>query len=340
MTTRCKRFRPADTICGIQVPDPDLGDLQEAATHILESLPVVGDVIEKTTAVRELSARGAKTAGNCWGVTDRAADVESAILAKTKDIGPLFDPLNHPVEAFSLFTKASLDTCVQVIFDILDFGKLIRKLMGLLQGVKNVFNSITEAGQAVVDGIGEWLSGMVDTFVTAMGFGGVLDGITDFFGQVGTLIEELTAIGGALKPILMSWQQASWISAAFDATTHFGEVKDGLSRVMPAWKTARELYATCVQYSRACNVSARGAWEVCRDVVAQLGDKMGIPVPCGLGARICDIRPSVAPRDGLPPEDEEGADLECGEARTRALELGGEDEEGPPAKRARTDPEG
>eukprot|EP00928_Gymnodinium_smaydae_P055676 TRINITY_DN3916_c0_g1_i2.p1 TRINITY_DN3916_c0_g1~~TRINITY_DN3916_c0_g1_i2.p1 ORF type:complete len:399 (-),score=88.02 TRINITY_DN3916_c0_g1_i2:230-1426(-) len=298
-----------ETICGVDVPDPDLGDIGEVAGNILSGISGQSEVLDKAVAVRELTATGTQKAGNCWGVIDRAGDIMSALKERIEPLEPLFHPVDRAPEAVAMFNKDNLDSVVKIILDVLDLGKLLQKIMDILDGVRSIFSQIAETCGDVFETVKAYMGDLVDDLLSALHLDGALDTVGDFFEGVKSLIFELGDIGGILKPILEAWQESNFLEAATSAFQNFEDVKDALSRFMPSWDTCQRHYESARSYGFNAFEVAQRAFKLVRQVVSKLSQVAGVAIPSGFGARAIDMQPTVAPRGGLPPIEDD-VDLE------------------------------
>jgi len=290
-----------NSIAGVDIPDVDLGDLGGLAGDLIDNVSGIGDMVEKATLIRSVLAKGTSTAGDCWGVIDRAYDIMNNI---SRDIGPLSPLLRLEAMAVSMFNKENLDSCVRIIGEILDLGKLMEKISTILNGLKSIFDDIMEVCGDVVEQVMSFMSDVAQAFAEALHLESALEGIESFFEGVCSLVGELSDISGILSPMLDAWEDANFFEAGAYAFQNFEEAKDALGRVMPGWDESQRLYESARGFGEAADGGAGRAWSTFKPMMESICQMAGVSIPGGPFANDRDAMPKVAPRSGFTPEQE------------------------------------
>eukprot|EP00929_Paragymnodinium_shiwhaense_P028933 TRINITY_DN16696_c0_g1_i1.p1 TRINITY_DN16696_c0_g1~~TRINITY_DN16696_c0_g1_i1.p1 ORF type:complete len:288 (+),score=55.63 TRINITY_DN16696_c0_g1_i1:230-1093(+) len=257
-------------------------------------------------SVRGVLAESTRSAGNCWGVVDRSSEILQNINTNMEPLMPIFE---CSPAAITIFNKENLDKCVQVVLDILDVGKLMDKLMGMVNTVKSVLLKIQKACMDMIgkigeclqdlgaDGLGASVSGLSDDLSRAVQVDSILDGMPDLFKAIATLIAEFASIGETVKPLATAWQEANFLEAAVFEATHFQESRDAFNRFMPAWNSCKEHYESTRGCSGSAYESAKLAWTRFHPLLQKICELTGTDMPEGLSLR--DAMPTVADSRGL-----------------------------------------
>mmetsp|Transcript_88306 Transcript_88306/g.263355 ORF Transcript_88306/g.263355 Transcript_88306/m.263355 type:complete len:404 (+) Transcript_88306:69-1280(+) len=291
-----------DSIAGISIPDPDIGDVCEAASSFLDGVGDMQDLVEKAVGMRDVVAKGRRAAGNCWGVIDQAAEVYSNISRDIEPLSPLLrlgQDLSQVPQAMAIFSKDSLDACVRLIGDAFGLGKLLQKISSILEGVKKIFEAIMETCGDVIEKVMDFVADLAQAFTEALHLDTALEGIMDLFSGIASIVGELADISNILKPVVEAWESANFFEAGAFAFQHFGDVKDAFCRFWPAWEESQRQYESARGFGESAANSADKAWATVRPLVQGLCNFLHVDLPGGLDGADREAEISVAPRSGF-----------------------------------------
>eukprot|EP00405_Crypthecodinium_cohnii_P010741 CAMPEP_0206443210 /NCGR_PEP_ID=MMETSP0324_2-20121206/14244_1 /ASSEMBLY_ACC=CAM_ASM_000836 /TAXON_ID=2866 /ORGANISM="Crypthecodinium cohnii, Strain Seligo" /LENGTH=315 /DNA_ID=CAMNT_0053911125 /DNA_START=185 /DNA_END=1132 /DNA_ORIENTATION=+ len=293
-----------DQIAGIDIPKPDLGDLMHIAGGVLSNIDGIDDIIEKATQVREIVACTRKTAGDCWGVIDRAQDVYDSVGGKIEPLEPLLKmDISRLPEAVSMFNKDTLDACIAVMGDVLDLGKLLQKMSDVLAAVKAIFEKVMEVSGDIIEQVSGFFQDVAEDFAATLHLESALDGIQDLWENLCQIISELSDISSSLSPVLEAWEDQNWFGAATFGISHFDEVKDAFMRFWPAWENCQGQYSKSRDIGENAWGRAKSIYTKYKQVLNQLCKYTGIDVPGGHDAVDEKAMPTIAPRGGFEIEE-------------------------------------
>lgn len=283
-----------DQIAGVSVPNPECGGFFDTVVDFVDNVSELDDIVEKAGKVREVLAKGLSQASNCWVTLESTREVVDSIQTRAGPVAPLLSMDASAIpEALGMFNKETLDTCVAIVGDVLDLGKLLKKISSFIDIVRKAFRAVQDFCGDIIDKLMEYVPDLVQTFADALGFGGALDGVTDLLSGIASIVAELCDISGVLRPILTRWEDSNWFEACAFAATNFTETSQALQRFWPAWEESKVQYAAARDMGEEMTGGSSQAWYTYKPMFNKLCDVFGCDVPGGDDALDELAKPSI-----------------------------------------------
>eukprot|EP00929_Paragymnodinium_shiwhaense_P073052 TRINITY_DN37119_c0_g1_i2.p1 TRINITY_DN37119_c0_g1~~TRINITY_DN37119_c0_g1_i2.p1 ORF type:complete len:356 (+),score=100.80 TRINITY_DN37119_c0_g1_i2:128-1195(+) len=276
-----------DSIAGIDIPKIDADSIGQLAQMAADVASGDFDMIGKGMKVKEVLVSGARSAGDCYGVIDTAVDVLKRIA---ENMAPLMPILTLDPGCRSMINKETMTQLSALIRSVLDVGSLLNRIMGLLGGVTDIFNSLKDVCGDMFDFVAEVMGDIANAFKEALNLSSVVDGISGLFDGIKWVIGELTFCDGVMRPLLDAWDEGSAADAAAHIAKIWREITDVIRRFLPSWEKAQSMFGDAIGWGKKCWDAVKESLEKFVPFVTEMVGKLGIDMPDGL----CDMA-SAAP---------------------------------------------
>lgn len=265
---------PAE-IGGVSIPDINAASLDTQVRGIVESLDGLEGCVARALVVRPVIEDGVRFSSECGDALHVAGQVLTSIRSK---MALLEGVLCQSPEVLGELGREETNQCVDVIGDIICFGKFVENLSLLLFGVQEVFRQISKAA------LPELEVGCIEASCTShfSAFRQHLDDLTSAFEEAASFNEGRRGLADLAQNIRNLVEELHGIRDEFgngaDQSLGAGDTYEVLHRFTLVWDRCQQHYVSAASVAGSTQAQAIRAQEAYREVLSALSNSLGIAI--------------------------------------------------------------
>lgn len=265
---------PAE-IGGVRIPDINAASLDTQVRGIVESLDGLEGCIARSLVVRPVIEDGVRFSSACGDALHVAGQVLTSIRSKMASLEGVLCQLTEVAVELG---REEMNQFVDVMGDIIGFGKFLENLSLLLVGVQEVFREISKAAMPELE------VGCIEASCTShfSAFRQHLDDLTSAFEEAASFHEGRRRLADLAQNIRNLVDELHGIRDEFgngaDQSLGAGDTCEVLRRFTLVWDRCQQHYISTASVGGSTQAQAIKVREAYREVLSVLSNSLGIAI--------------------------------------------------------------